>query len=420
MEPSGVGVNALLHILHSLLVVILHAGDCPSGPGQADDHPFAANSADTGGTKLLHVLAGADVRLADLSKGIQHCELGLRRSQYIIVVNQQLLQVRQGIVSLPSVLNVLVGILGHIPDFLDLVHDLLGLLLILGSGRQLRIGLFRVGQLFEPVDQPLLCRGQVIVGFPGRFNGRAAVLGDGANLLNKLVHSRRLVPVRSGDHGGAAGAGSGSAASSRSAGGAAAGSGTAAGLLAVLVAALLVVVVVGIVQNDFVTVLQILGRYAHFGMGAVDGVHPAGVLAVVKFAQTVDRTDVNSVVGVVVAGRKGDVVLLCHSLEDIPHGFRSIRFHTALACPSGQATPGQTVGRFGITVLRVSKDGDGDGDFGGYGLDRNGNVGHSSTVAQRNRLVAHCVLVIALDGNVAQGQGAGGAVRPGGRQLDAV
>ena len=173
-------------------------------------------------------------------------------------------------------------------------------------------------------------------------------------------------------------------------------------------------------QNDFVTVLQILGRYAHFGMGAVDGVHPAGVLAVVEFAQTVDRTDVNSVVGVVVAGRKGDVVLLCHSLEDIPHGFRSIRFHTALACPGGQATPGQTVGRFGITVLRVSKDSDGDGNFCGNRLDGNGNVGHSSAVAQRNRLVAHCVLVIALDGNVAQGQGTGGTICPGGRQLDAV
>ena len=71
-------------------------------------------------------------------------------------------------------------------------------------------------------------------------------------------------------------------------------------------------------------------------------------------------------------------------------------------------------------MLGVALDGDGDGNFGGYRLDGNGNVGHSSAVAQRNRLVAHCVLVIALDGNVAQGQGAGGAVRPGGRQLDAV
>ena len=137
VEPSGVGVNALLHILHSLLVVILHAGDCPSRPGQADDHPFAANSADTGGTKLLHVLAGADVRLADLSKGIQHSKLRLSRSQYIIVVNQQLLQVRQGIVSLPGILNVLFGILGDVTDPADFVHDILGLLLILGSGRQL-------------------------------------------------------------------------------------------------------------------------------------------------------------------------------------------------------------------------------------------------------------------------------------------
>lgn len=177
------GVNTLLHILHSLLVVILHAGDCPSGPGQADDHPFAANSADIGGTKLLHVLAGADVRLADLSKGIQHCELGLRRSQYIIVVNQQLLQVRQGIVSLPGVADVLFGILGDVADLADLVHDILGLLLILGSGRQLRVGLFRIGQLFEPVDQPLLSRCQVIVSFRAASAGWAAVLGDGGRFF---------------------------------------------------------------------------------------------------------------------------------------------------------------------------------------------------------------------------------------------
>ena len=406
VEPSGFGINVALNILHSFLVVILYAGDGSPRPGQADDHPFAANSADIGGTQFLHVVAGVDVRIADLSKGIQHCKLCLCSSQGFVVVNQQLLQVRQSIVSLPGILNVLFGILGDVADLADLVHDILGLLLILGSGRQLRVGLFRIGQLFQLCDQPLLSRGQVIIGFPGRLDGGAAVLGDVADLLNQLVHSRRLVPVSGGDHGGAAGGG--------------AGSGTAAGLLAVLVAAFLVVVVVSVVQDDVIAVLQVLCRNAHFGMGAVDGVHPAGVFAVVELAQAIDRTDVDGVVGVVVAGRKGDVVLLCHSLEDIPHGFRSIRFHTALACPSGQAAAGQAVGGGSGAVLGVALDGDGDSDFGGYGLDRNGDVGHSRAVAQGYRLATHGVLVIAADGNVTQRHGAGGAVRPGGRQFDAI
>lgn len=71
-------------------------------------------------------------------------------------------------------------------------------------------------------------------------------------------------------------------------------------------------------------------------------------------------------------------------------------------------------------MLGVALDGDGDGDFGGYGLDGNSDVGHSCAVGQRNRLVANRILVVAVDGNVTQGHGAGGAVRPGGRQLDAV
>ena len=418
MEPSGVGVNALLHILHSLLVVILHAGDRPSGPGQADDHPFAANSADAGGTKLLHVVAGVDVRIADLSKGIQHCELGLRRSQYIIVVNQQLLQVRQGIVSLPGIADVLFGILGDVANLADLVNDILGLLLILGSGRQLRIGLFSVGQLFEPVDQPFLCRGQVIVGFPGRFDGGATVLGDGADFLNQLVHSRRLIPVSGCDHGGAAGGGAGSATSSRSAGGAAAGSGTLGGCLSVVVAALFVGVVVGIVEDDGVSVLHIPGRYAFFRMGAVDCVHPAGVFAVVEFTQAVDGGDINSAVFVVVICCQGDVVLRSHPFQHVPHSFGGVRLHIGLRSPGGQSTPGQAVGCRGTAVFLVTQDGDVDGNLAGLGRHPHSDVGLRRTVGQYHGLFSGLVLVVTGNFYIIQGHGAGGAVVPAGRQDD--
>ena len=71
-------------------------------------------------------------------------------------------------------------------------------------------------------------------------------------------------------------------------------------------------------------------------------------------------------------------------------------------------------------MLGVALDGDGNGDFGGYGLDGNSDVGHSRSVGQRNRLVANRILVVATDSNVAQGYSACGTVRPGGRQLDAV
>ena len=153
-------------------------------------------------------------------------------------------------------------------------------------------------------------------------------------------------------------------------------------------------------------------------MGAVDCVHPAGVFAVVELAQTVDRFDINRSVGIVAVCGKGDTVLLCHSLENIPHGFSGVRFHIALACPGGQAAAGQAVGCRGTAVFLVTQDGDVDGNLAGLGCHPHSDVGLRRTVGQYHGLFSGLVLVIAGDLHIIQGHSAGGAVVPAGRQDD--
>ena len=349
MEPSGVGVNALLHILHSLLVVVLHAGDCPSGPGQADDHPFAANSADTGGTQLLHVLAGADVRLADLSKGLQHGKLCLCRFQGVQILYQKLLNVRQGIKRLSCRLDLFFRIQGDLAQSFDQIHNRLGLFPVLRSGRQIGVGLFRRLKGFEVSYHFLLGRGQGIVGFSGRLNGRAAGSGDGADLgdqvlyilylflgpcrlqllilqfrrlENRIIAYLFLFPIGQciiGLPGRVdllpAFVGSGHCSDSRNQRNDLLGTpGGVRGAGIVFVAALLKGVVVGIVEDDLVPVLQIPCGNAYLRMGAVDGIHPAGILSVVKFRKAVDPTDIYGAVLVVAVCIHAKIGILRHLL----------------------------------------------------------------------------------------------------------
>ena len=93
-------------------------------------------------------------------------------------------------------------------------------------------------------------------------------------------------------------------------------------------------VVIRVVEDDGVSVLQVFGRYAHFGMGAIDGVHPAGVFAVIKFSKAVDRRNVNSVILILVTCVNTHAVLREYTLQDIPYRFRCVRFHIGFAGPS--------------------------------------------------------------------------------------
>ena len=201
VQPVGFGVDAAFNVLQSLLVVVLHAGDRPSGAGQADDHPFAAYSADAGSAQLLHVVAGGNVGVAYLTHGFQHRQLGFRGGQYIVVVHQQLLQVGQCVIGFPGRLNVLFGIQGDIGQLLDEVNNLLCLFLVLGGSRQLGVSLFRVRQLLGVGNQTLLGIGQAVVGFPGRLDAGLALFGDRLpDLVNELDHLIRfqLIPFLGG------------------------------------------------------------------------------------------------------------------------------------------------------------------------------------------------------------------------------
>ena len=422
MEPSGFGVNALLHILHSLLVVILHAGDCPSGPGQADDHPFAADGANAGRTQSLHVVAGGDVGIADLTHGLQHGKLRLGGGQNIVVVNQLLLQIGQGVVSLPGVLNVLLGILCDVSDLVDLVYDLLGLFLVLFRSRKLGVGGLGIGELLDVRDQILLILGQSIVGFPGRadagaalfrnrvfdlvneldnlvglelvplpggfleggelrdpflllggqlvvavpcgVDGRAAIDRDRADLGNQIIYSfglglvvrlfqllvlilgvgqllvvcdlglffrtQSVINLPSCVDFRLAGVGVGHGADLVNQVDNVLG---CAGFLNRSHSALFFGVVIGIVQDDFITLLQIPSRYANIRMASVNGVHPAGELAIVKFSKAVDGRNVNGIILIIITCVNTHAVLREYTLQDIPYRFRCVRFHIGFAGP---------------------------------------------------------------------------------------
>ena len=201
VEPSGFGVDVLGHVLQNLLVVVLHAGDVPVGTGQTDDHPLAADGADAGRTQSLHVVAGGDVGIADLAHGLQHGKLGLGGGQNIVVVNQLLLQVGQGIVSLAGGLDILFGIRGHVLQLVNEVDDLLRLFLVLFRSRELRIGGLGVGELLDVRDQILLILGQSVISLAGSFNTGLALFRDGVfDLVNKLDNlvGLELVPLPGG------------------------------------------------------------------------------------------------------------------------------------------------------------------------------------------------------------------------------
>ena len=422
VEPSGFGVDVLGHILLNLLVVVLHAGDIPVGTCQTDDHPLAADGANAGRTQGLHIVAGGDVGIADLAHGFQHGKLRFGSGQNIVVVNQPLLQVSQGVVSLPGVLNVLLGILCDASDLADFVHDLLRLLLVLFRSRKLGVGGLGVGELLDVRDQILLILGQSVVGFPGRadagaalfrnrvfdlvneldnlvglelvplpggfleggelrdqflllssqlvvavpcgVDGRAAVDRDRADLGNEVVYrfgfglvvrlfqlfvlilgvSELLVvcdlflffrtqsvigfPCRVDFR--LAGVGEGHGADLIDQVDDILG---CAGFLNRSHSTLFFGVVIGIVQDDFITLLQIPSRYANIRMGSVNGVHPAGELAIVKFSKAVDGRNVNGIILIIIACVNTHAVLREYTLQDIPYRFRCVRFHIGFAGP---------------------------------------------------------------------------------------
>ena len=422
VEPSGFGVDVLGHVLQNLLVVVLHAGDVPVGTGQTDDHPLAADGADAGRTQSLHVVAGGDVGIADLAHGFQHGKLRLGGGQNIVVVNQLLLQIGQGIVSLPGGLNVLLGILCDASDLAYFVHDLLRLLLVLFRSRKLGVGGLGVGELLDVRDQILLILGQSVISLAGSFNTGLALFRDGVfDLVNKLdnlvglelvplpggfleggelrdqfllLSSQLVVAVPCGVDGRAAvdrdRADLGNEVVYRFGFGlvvrlfqlfvlilgvsellvvcdlflffrtqsvigfpcrvdfrlAGVGEGHGAdlidqvddilgcaGFLNRSHSTLFFGVVIGIVQDDFITLLQIPSRYANIRMASVNGVHPAGELAIVKFSKAVDGRNVNGIILIIIACVNTHAVLREYTLQDIPYRFRCVRFHIGFAGP---------------------------------------------------------------------------------------
>ena len=425
MEPPGIGINVALYILHNLLVVVLNTGNISTRSCQANDHPFAAGGANAGSTQGLHVIAGSNVRIADFTQSFQHGKLGFRSNEDVIVVNQQLLQVGQSVISLPCRLNVLFGVQGHIGQLVNEINDLLRLFLILRGGRQLCVSLFGIRKLLNVRNQLLLIRSQIVVSLAGRADAGVALFRNRVfNLINELDNlvGLQLIPllgrfpkliqfgyitllVRSQTVITIPRIGNGYAAVDRNrtdlvnqiidtlcfclirshfqlfillfslgellvvrnliffclGQGIVSGPGSINFLLAlvrigyvpnlidkvdngfcgagvlngltVFDTALLVVEIIRIMEDNIVSIGQILSRNAYIGMAAIYCVHPAGLRAVVKLAQTIHSRDIYGVVLVVVTCVERNAFLLSNPLKDIPNSFCSVGFHIAFTKP---------------------------------------------------------------------------------------
>ena len=137
-------------------------------------------------------------------------------------------------------------------------------------------------------------------------------------------------------------------------------------------------------QDDLVPILHELCGDTHIRVVPIDGVHPAGILTVVKFAQSVHRADIDGAILIICVGVDRKIILCEHTLQHIPHRLSSARLYAALAGPDGQAASCQAVGAAAaawVAVKAVAQNGNGHRDRLFHVFHRIGDGGADIAVA---------------------------------------